>query len=277
MLPKVIESAAATQITQNWPGTLITKTMRNKTANAAALGAVDIKPTIGAGAPSYTSGVQTWNGAAATLNPRPTNINATATNASKGIGAACSDLLIRSMLVDPVAPNINATPYRKNAVANDPSRKYFSDASALLALMPPESRQAHRGDGRDFERDENQNQFHCRRHQRHADRAEQNQCVIFPRANPLHRHVFVRAQNHDGRDRNHQNVKENAESIHLYHVPERQSRSLRHDPRRTQARQRPDKRDHAQNFLPLSSSSNGSSTITIMPKTDRTISGRMRM
>ena len=37
------------------------------------------------------------------------------------------------MLVDPVAPNIIATPYRKNAVANEPKRKYFSDDSLLAA------------------------------------------------------------------------------------------------------------------------------------------------
>src|SRR5580704_13002125 len=128
-----MESAAASQINQIVPGTLIRKTMRNKTANAAAFGAVDINPTIGAGAPSYTSGVQTWNGAAATLNPRPTNMKATATYASSGIGPDCKAARMESMLVDPVAPNINATPYRKNAVANEPSRKYFSEDSALAA------------------------------------------------------------------------------------------------------------------------------------------------
>ena len=37
------------------------------------------------------------------------------------------------MFVVPVAPNIMATPYRKNAVANEPSRKYLSDDSALSA------------------------------------------------------------------------------------------------------------------------------------------------
>ena len=40
-----------------------------------------------------------------------------------------------SMLVDPVAPNISATPYRKNAVANEPRRKYFSDDSLLDASL----------------------------------------------------------------------------------------------------------------------------------------------
>jgi len=48
----VIDSAADTQINQKRPGAFASKRMRNKTANAAALGAVDIKPTIGAGAPS---------------------------------------------------------------------------------------------------------------------------------------------------------------------------------------------------------------------------------
>src|ERR1700683_5521783 len=128
-----MESAAATQMTQTKPCTLITKTTRNKTAKAAALGAVDIKPTTGAGAPSYTSGVQIWNGATATLNPSPTNMNATATNASNGTGPARNVPPIVSMCVEPVAPNINATPYRKNAVANEPSRKYFSEDSALAA------------------------------------------------------------------------------------------------------------------------------------------------
>src|SRR5579863_4342332 len=128
-----MESAAAIQMTQNIAWTLITKTTRNKTANVAALGAVDMNPTIGAGAPSYTSGVQMWNGAAATLNPSPTNMNATATNASNGTGPAWSVPLIWLIFVDPVAPNISATPYKKNAVANEPSRKYFSEDSALAA------------------------------------------------------------------------------------------------------------------------------------------------
>src|SRR4029077_2809925 len=78
MLPRVIESAAATQRNQKRPGALIANTTRNNTAKAAALGAVDMNPTTGAGAPSYTSGVQMWNGAAATLKPMPININATA-------------------------------------------------------------------------------------------------------------------------------------------------------------------------------------------------------
>src|ERR1700723_467408 len=133
--PRVIDSAAATQISQKLPGALMEKTRRKSTANVAALGAVDMKPTTGAGAPSYTSGVQIWKGAAATLNPRPTNIRAMATYTSNTTGPASSFRLIWSMLVNPVAPNMSATPYRKNAVANDPRRKYLSEASLLDASL----------------------------------------------------------------------------------------------------------------------------------------------
>src|SRR5919197_2855681 len=80
MLPSVIESAAEIQTGQNQPGVAAANNMRSSTAKAAALGAVDISPTIGAGAPSYTSGVHTWKGAEATLKPMPTNISATAVN-----------------------------------------------------------------------------------------------------------------------------------------------------------------------------------------------------
>src|SRR5215831_1109245 len=76
ILPIDIESAAATQISQIRPGACAWKKIRIKTANTAAFGAVDMKPTTGDGAPSYTSGVQIWNGAAATLKPSPTNISA---------------------------------------------------------------------------------------------------------------------------------------------------------------------------------------------------------
>ena len=51
-LPNVIDKAAATHRNQKRPGTLMENTTRNRTANAAAFGAVDIKPTTGAGAPS---------------------------------------------------------------------------------------------------------------------------------------------------------------------------------------------------------------------------------
>src|SRR5882724_4483568 len=52
MLPNVMESAATAQTIQNQPGVAAAKKMRSSTAKAAALGAVDISPTTGDGAPS---------------------------------------------------------------------------------------------------------------------------------------------------------------------------------------------------------------------------------
>src|SRR3954462_10248188 len=85
IFPSVIDSAADIQTSQNHALSVpraAPKRIRNSTAKAAALGPVDINATTGAGAPSYTSGVHTWNGAEAILNPIPTNIRATATQAS---------------------------------------------------------------------------------------------------------------------------------------------------------------------------------------------------
>src|SRR5580698_2095881 len=61
---------------QNEPAALVVARIRRSRANAAALGPEDISAVTGVGAPSYTSGVQTWKGAAATLKPRPTSISA---------------------------------------------------------------------------------------------------------------------------------------------------------------------------------------------------------
>src|SRR5579863_2734448 len=133
--PRIMERAARIQRTQNRPGALMAKTTRSKTAKAAAFGAVDINPTTGAGAPSYTSGLQMWKGAAETLNPKPTNIKDMATNTRSSTGPAGSFCAMISMLVDPVAPNMSATPYRKKAVAKEPSKKYLSEASLLEASL----------------------------------------------------------------------------------------------------------------------------------------------
>jgi len=56
------------------------KQVENKRKNAAkpaVLTTVDMKAVISVGEPSYTSGVQKWNGAAPTLKQRPTIISIT--------------------------------------------------------------------------------------------------------------------------------------------------------------------------------------------------------
>ena len=64
------------------------------------------------------------------------------TYASSGVGPEFNAWLITRMLVEPVAPNIKATPYKKNAVANEPSRKYFRDDSLLIAARRRNARKS---------------------------------------------------------------------------------------------------------------------------------------
>src|SRR5262249_31830369 len=114
-LPRVMESTAEIQMSQNHCMWVVANNTRSSTAKAAALGPVDISATTGAGAPSYTSGVQTWNGAEATLKPRPTIISAVAMKARiltlpLDVSWWASFSGISSRLVVPVAPNIRATP-----------------------------------------------------------------------------------------------------------------------------------------------------------------------
>src|SRR3954465_932054 len=65
-----IAGRQSTEYTWNAP----TK-IRRSAANAAAFVAAAMNAVTGVGAPSYTSGVHMWNGAADTLNPKPTNNN----------------------------------------------------------------------------------------------------------------------------------------------------------------------------------------------------------
>ena len=66
----------------------------------------------GVGAPWYTSGVHMWNGAAATLKPRPTSMNAmpssSTPSSSSVVVARKSAILVRFVL--PVAPYTSAMP-----------------------------------------------------------------------------------------------------------------------------------------------------------------------
>src|ERR1700761_3519238 len=111
--PMVMERTATIQSTGDKTARMvgnISYTTRSRNAKAAALGAVDIKATTGEGAPSYTSGVQTWKGAADTLKPRPIRIMATASVAKPGVGLFGRAAATSLILVVPVAPKVNAMP-----------------------------------------------------------------------------------------------------------------------------------------------------------------------
>ena len=84
------------------------------------------------GTPSYTSGAQLWNGAAAILNKNPAVIT---TRPSITPCVTLSDvveteirLLIASRLVRPVYAYTRADPSKIRADDNAPNRKYFSPA-----------------------------------------------------------------------------------------------------------------------------------------------------
>src|SRR5205085_7591355 len=63
----------------------------------------------------------------------PTNMSAMATNAKTEAWPECNCCAMTGTLVEPVAPNMRAIPYKKKAAANEPRRKYFSDDSLLIA------------------------------------------------------------------------------------------------------------------------------------------------
>src|SRR5215469_59280 len=77
---------------------------RSSRAKAAAFGPVEKSAVTGVGAPSYTSGVQTWKGAAATLKPRPMRIMAKPSFSSVLEVSAGAAAPILSSSVVPVAP-----------------------------------------------------------------------------------------------------------------------------------------------------------------------------
>ena len=71
-----------------------------------------MKPVIGVGAPSYTSGAHMWNGAAASLKPNPTTSSATPTSNIGVPDNPNSEMrsAIVARFVEPVAPYTKAMP-----------------------------------------------------------------------------------------------------------------------------------------------------------------------
>ena len=103
---------------------------RSKAAKPAAFAPTDMKPAMGVGAPSYTSGVHMWNGTTATLKPRPTRMSAAPNNNMGEEPPAVTFAAICARSVVPSAPYVIAMPNSRKPEANAPSRKYFSAASS---------------------------------------------------------------------------------------------------------------------------------------------------
>ncbi len=217
-LPTVIESAAIAHIRTDQRCCMApkpTKVIRSSTANAAALGAVDIKPTTGEGAPWYTSGVHTWNGAADTLNPRPMMIMPSARNARCGVAVvprASSDGGDRG--------RPGRSEGQRDAIQEERRRKRTQQEilqrsldAARLALA--EACQDVRRDRRDLEADEHHQQLDRAGHQHHARRAEENQREVLAGMRGVAFKIIERAQQRDQHDAGNQQVEEDRERVHL--------------------------------------------------------------
>src|SRR2546430_2126568 len=82
------------------------------------------------GEPWYTSGVQLWNGAMPALNSNPTMSSARPMYSSTSdLVDVCAALRMAGRSTELAYPYSNASPYRKNADAKAPSRKYLTAAS----------------------------------------------------------------------------------------------------------------------------------------------------
>src|ERR1039457_4467180 len=102
---------------------------RMKATKAAPFTTVAINEVNTVGAPSYTSGVQKWNGAAETLKDNDT-INNNKPTINNGVAGALPTP-ISSIKNDPVllAPYKKAIPSSIIPVEKAPIKKYFKEAS----------------------------------------------------------------------------------------------------------------------------------------------------
>src|SRR5450432_3569444 len=93
---------------------------------------VAIKEVITVGAPSYTSGVQKWKGAADTLNDMEQVSRSRPVNIMDELAAFPMAISSRKKLPLSLAPYKKAMPNNISPVENAPIRKYFSEASLLF-------------------------------------------------------------------------------------------------------------------------------------------------
>src|ERR1700722_882506 len=140
-LPISIESAASThngaRIAAAWSDGSAAYAKRASTASVPALVTTDMNAVTGSGAPSYTSGVQAWNGTRLSLNASPTR-NSPAPTASTGVTGAVAST---ANATEPVAPNSSAEPYSKKPDAIELRMRYLSADSRAVERIEIAHRQ----------------------------------------------------------------------------------------------------------------------------------------
>ena len=87
------------------PGNAVVR-RRSASTSAVTFVAAAMKAVTGVGAPSYTSGVHMWNGAAETLKPSPTMIIARPASRKRSSPSSCASVAaaISEKPSSPVAP-----------------------------------------------------------------------------------------------------------------------------------------------------------------------------
>src|SRR5229473_7693758 len=134
-LPIVIVTNASTPNSTDHSGLMLGNPplkMRMMTAKPAAFEPTEKNAVAGVAAPWYTSGVQSWNGAAAILKPSPATSMVTL-NSAAGDGAPVNTREMSTSVVAPETPYSSAMPYSSTAVDMALSRKNLMPASVLLS------------------------------------------------------------------------------------------------------------------------------------------------
>ena len=143
-------------------------------------------------------------------------------------------------------------PYSRNAVANDPSRKYLSARFVVARIVAQIAGQNIGGDGGNLQADEDHDQLIGGSHDGLADDAEQDQRVEFAAAGVFAAQIVGGAEHGQQADADHQNAEKGGESVDHQHVLKRRAGIAvghdRADQRRGQA-ERPERREDA--LLPV--------------------------
>ena len=135
-IPIIYAQSKVVALFQMWSMSIIScdsPVIKNRIIRAkpAAFETTDSSAVVGIGAPSYTSGVQKWNGTAEILYAMPANISMidVASASSLPVDSIESCWLISVRSNDPVSPNSKDIPNIITPDATEPYITYLRDAS----------------------------------------------------------------------------------------------------------------------------------------------------
>ena len=128
-----IAMAAIASSQTSLAGSKAVDTTRSSTASATALVATAMNAVTPVGAPSYTSGVHMWNGAAEALNASPATIIPIPSRISASSLRSVMPFAISSKRNEPVPPYTSALPNSRKADPTEPTIRYLRPLSSEAA------------------------------------------------------------------------------------------------------------------------------------------------